>query len=85
MKSLEYYCERALEWGLDGAKRVDPRSVVTAECHLDGPCKQRDLARPSMEACGIDVFRTARDNGVHIEVVKTLNDERKVDGLILVE
>ena len=55
------------------------------ECHLDGPCKHRDLARPSMEACGIDVFKTARDNGFHIEVLKSLDDERDVYGLILVE
>jgi predicted metal-binding protein len=55
------------------------------ECDLTGPCKHGYQARPSMEACGIDVFKTARDNGFHIEVVKTHDDERNVFGLILVE
>ena len=31
MKSLEQYCEKAVELGLDGAKRIDPHSVLTAE------------------------------------------------------
>jgi len=38
-----------------------------------------------MEACGIDVYKTARDNGFHIEVLKTIDDERNAFGLILVE
>jgi predicted metal-binding protein len=54
-------------------------------CDPTGPCKRGYEARPSMEACGIDVFKTARDNGFHIEVVKTHDDERNVFGLILVE
>lgn len=36
-------------------------------------CNDRYRARPSMEACGIDVFQTARNNGFHIE---TLRDEK---------
>ncbi len=55
------------------------------ECDLAVPCKNGLEARPSMEACGIDVYKTARDNGFHIEVVKTHDDERNVFGLILVE
>jgi hypothetical protein len=38
-----------------------------------------------MEACGIDVFKTARDNGFPIEVLKTREEERDIFGLILVE
>ena len=172
MKPLEDYCNKALELGVDGAKQIEPRSVVTAEwvrmkcqfgctgfglslccppnsptpeitrkvidsyekaillhrrlkkgerskilneilvrleieifldgyykawsmgsgpcrlckeCDLDGPCKHGLEARPSMEACGIDVYKTARDNGFHIEVVKTHDDERNIFGVILVE
>lgn len=33
-------------------------------------CKNPEKARPSMEACGIDVYRTARNAGYQIEVVK---------------
>jgi predicted metal-binding protein len=172
MKPLQGYVEKALEMGVDGAKVIDPGSVVTAEwvrmkcqfgcpgfgmtlccpprtptpditrkvidsyqkailfhrrfkkgerskllneivvrleieifldgyykawsmgsgpcrlckeCDLTGPCKHGYKARPSMEACGIDVFKTARDNGFPIEVVRTHEEERNSYGLILVE
>jgi predicted metal-binding protein len=172
MKPVEVYCQEALEKNVDGAKVVDPRSVVTAkwvrvkcqfgcpgfgmtfccpphsptpdvtrkvinsyqkaillhrrllrgektrpfnevivnleikifldgyykawsmgsgpcrlckECDLTASCRHGLGARPSMEACGIDVFKTARDNGFPIEVVRTHEEERNVFGLILVE
>lgn len=172
MKTVEMFCQEALEMGVDGAKRVDPRSVVTAEwvrmkcqfgcpgfgmrlccpphtptpeitrkvidsyreailihrrltkgrragdfnetlvrleikmflegyykawsmgsgpcrlcqeCELTTPCKHGYKARPSMEACGIDVFKTARDNGFPIAVVRNHEEERNIYGLILVE
>ncbi len=31
MESLEIYCQKAMERGMDGAKVIDPRSIVTAE------------------------------------------------------
>jgi predicted metal-binding protein len=55
------------------------------ECNLSGSCKHGLEARPSMEACGIDVFKTARDNGFPIEVVRTRDEERNMFGVILVE
>jgi len=55
------------------------------ECELNAPCKHGYEARPSMEACGIDVFKTARDNEYSIEVVKTPEEERNLFGLVLVE
>ena len=55
------------------------------ECDPNTPCKHGLEARPSMEACGIDVFKTARDNGFPIEVLKTREEERDIFGLILVE
>jgi predicted metal-binding protein len=55
------------------------------ECDLTGPCKHGYVARPSMEACGIDVFKTARDNGFPINVVQSREEERNTFGLILVE
>ncbi len=55
------------------------------ECTLSGPCRHGSKARPSMEGCGIDVFKTARDNGFPIEVVRTRDQERNIFGLILVE
>jgi predicted metal-binding protein len=172
MKSLENYCKRALEMGIDEAKIIDPRSIFTAEwvrmkcqfgcpgfgmslccpphtptpdltrkvidsyqkaillhrkllkgektkvfnetvvrlereifldgyykawgmgsgpcrlckeCDLNGLCKHGYEARPSLEACGIDVFKTVRDNGFHIEVVRTHEEERNIFGVVLVE
>jgi predicted metal-binding protein len=55
------------------------------KCDLSAPCNHGLEARPSMEACGIDVFKTARDNGFPIEVLRTRDEERDIFGLILVE
>jgi hypothetical protein len=38
-----------------------------------------------MEACGIDVFATARKNGFTINVVRTFQDPQHYFGLVLVE
>jgi predicted metal-binding protein len=172
MNPLELYCKKAIEKEMDGAKAIDPRSIVTAEwvrmkcqygcpgyggrlccpphapspevtrkvvdsyekaillhqrldkgrktkrfnetifrleveifldgyykawsmgsgpcrlckeCNLTGLCRHGYEARPSMEACGIDVFKTARDNGFPIDVVRSLEETRNVFGVILVE
>jgi predicted metal-binding protein len=53
-------------------------------CALDG-CRHPDEARPSMEACGIDVFATARGNGFPIDVVRDESSDQNYYGLILVE
>jgi len=176
MKSVESFCKRALEMGVDEAKVIDPGSVVTAEwvrmkcqygcpgfgeslccpphtptpdvtrkvidsyckaillhqrlskgkgrserskifreaivpfeieifldgyykawsmgsgpcdlckeCNPSGTCRHGYKARPSMEACGIDVFKTARDNGFSIDVVQRHGDEMNLFGLVLVD
>jgi len=54
-------------------------------CDPTGLCKHGYEARPAMEACGIDVFKTARDNGFFIEVVRSHEEERNAFGVILVE
>ncbi len=50
-----------------------------------GKCRHPDEARPSMEACGIDVYATARDNGFPIRVVTCRTDQRNHYGLVLLE
>jgi predicted metal-binding protein len=55
------------------------------ECDPNGLCKHGYEARPSMEACGIDVFKTVRDSGLPIEVLRTRDEERNFYGMILVE
>jgi predicted metal-binding protein len=67
-------------WGMGGGF-----CRLCEECDTTGLCKHGDKARPSMEACGINVYKTARDNGFRIEPVRTYEDERNYYGVILVE
>lgn len=53
-------------------------------CNMEG-CLHPDRARPSMEACGIDVYATARGYELPIQVVRKRTDERNFYALILVE
>ena len=55
------------------------------ECDLEGACEHPDRSRPAMEACGIDVFATARAAGFPIEVVTDHDCEQNYYGLVLVE
>ena len=54
------------------------------ECGEDG-CLHSELARPAMEACGIDVYATAHNNGYPIEVLKDKSCEGNYFGLVLIE
>ena len=48
-------------------------------------CRHTEKARPSMEACGIDVFSTVRKFGLPIEVVRTRRQCPNFYGLLLVD
>ncbi len=48
-------------------------------------CRHPDKTRPSMEACGIDVYTTVRSNGYPIQVVKTQNCRGNYYGIVLIE
>jgi predicted metal-binding protein len=48
-------------------------------------CRHPEKARPSMEACGIDVFATVRANGFPIEVVRRKNRKGDYYGVVLIE
>ena len=54
------------------------------QCHPEA-CIHREKARPSMEACGIDVYATARANGYPLEVVRDRSCEENYYGLILID
>jgi len=56
------------------------------EC-VDSPglCRYPEEARPSMEACGIDVFSTVKAHGFPIKVLKDENCEPNYYGLVLIE
>lgn len=66
---------------------------LSGPCHLcrecgkmkGEPCPQGDRARPSMEACGIDVYQTARNNGFFIQPLKTKEEPQNIYGLMLVD
>lgn len=54
------------------------------KCNLE-KCIHPRQARPSMEACGIDVYATARSNGFPIEVVTDRTCDQNYYGVILVD
>ena len=56
------------------------------ECNVEEQqCQYPERARPAMEACGIDVFSTAKKAGFPIEVVRTTRQCPNYYGLILVD
>jgi predicted metal-binding protein len=55
------------------------------QCNVEGSCVHGNRARPSMEACGIDVFDTAAENGLAFRVLKDRDERRNSFGLVLVE
>ncbi len=55
------------------------------DCDPDESCHHSEKARPSMEACGIDVFATVRAAGWEIEVVQGVEDTPHFFGLVLVD
>ena len=56
------------------------------ECNLtDEECLYPKKARPAMEACGIDVFHTVRNNGFPIEVVRNQSSAQNYYGVVLIE
>jgi predicted metal-binding protein len=57
---------------------------LCASCDLTAACKYPDYARPSMEACGIDVYATARNAGFPLKVVRSYDEGCVYCGLILV-
>jgi len=55
------------------------------ECNLKGECRHREEAMSSMEACGIDVFSTARANGFTIDTLDSARCKADYFGLVLIE
>jgi predicted metal-binding protein len=54
-------------------------------CDTSDTCRHPNRARPSMEACGIDVFQTVRNIGFKLEVVKSEDAPCSRIALILIE
>jgi predicted metal-binding protein len=60
------------------------RCKLCETCHPE-KCAQPTKARPSMEACGIDVYATAHANGYPIEVLLDRDAEGDYYGLVLID
>ena len=54
-------------------------------CDVTEPCRFEDLARPSMEACGIDVYASLGNVGYKLQVVKSPDEACHFCGLLLVD
>ena len=59
--------------------------MLCDDCDPEEPCVHPDLSRPAMEACGVDVFQTVRNNGFKIEVLTSRDDEPNFFGLVLID
>ena len=61
--------------------------VLCKECgKAEGiPCRLPAKSRPSMEACGIDVYQTARNNGFFIETLREKSETQNLYCLMLVD
>ena len=54
------------------------------ECNVkEGICRHPEKARPSMEACGIDVYATAHNAGYELKVVASYEEKPTFFGLLL--
>lgn len=58
---------------------------ICNECDVTKPCSFPSLARPSMEACGIDVFQTVRNNGLSVQFLKHKGEYVRYFGLVMIE
>lgn len=88
LNSAAVWLERALF--LDGyykawAMGSGPCRLCGERCAFGKGCRHPYLARPAMEACGVDVFETARRSGFHIDVVRTSGDRQDYFALVLVD
>lgn len=54
------------------------------KCNLEN-CLHPQKARPSMEACGIDVYATARRAGFRLEVIQSRDERPTYFALVLIE
>jgi predicted metal-binding protein len=54
-------------------------------CDFENGCRKAELARPSMEACGIDVYETVRRNGFPIDVLTATSQKGHFFQMVLIE
>jgi predicted metal-binding protein len=54
-------------------------------CDTTVRCRFPEKVRPSMEACGIDVYQTLGNCGITLKVVRSYDEQCTYAGLILIE
>ncbi len=54
-------------------------------CDVTQPCKFEEVARPAMEACGIDVYGTLANVGYRLKVVRSFDQMCHFCALLLVD
>ena len=59
--------------------------TLCKKCDTTRGCVHPERMRPSMESCGIDVYQTARANGLPIVVVRDHAQDRDVYGIVLID
>jgi len=61
--------------------------TLCKECSIneDLPCRFPERTRPSMEACGIDVYQTVRNNGFFIKTLHEKTEPQNIYCLMLVD
>ncbi|MHC4792413.1 MAG: DUF2284 domain-containing protein, partial [Planctomycetota bacterium] len=64
--------------------RAGPCRLCRGICDITKPCQHPYQARPSMEACGVDVYQTARNSEFKLEVVKSPDCPFSFVGLVLI-
>jgi len=72
---------------LDGYRKAFALGSGPCElCRVCGEsCRYPHKARPSMEACGIDVFATVRSQGFPLKVLRSRKEKGNYYGLLLLE
>jgi len=48
-------------------------------------CRHKDIMRPSMEGCGVDVFKTLENAGYGAQVLKSYSEKVVLFGMVLLE
>jgi predicted metal-binding protein len=59
--------------------------TLCPECSKGKGCRHAGETRPAMEACGIDVFATVRNNGYAIDTLDSTGCKGNYFGLVLIE
>jgi len=61
--------------------------LLCKECakNEEKPCRLGDRARPSMEAAGIDVYQTVRNNEFFITTLKKMTETQNLYALMMVD